>query len=134
MCQDRHVGTVHCAQHTFGHCRAVHLEARVDRRDHVIKSGQQLLVVIQTAVGENVRLHALEHTKVRGLGIERIDLVVLFEHCFSQHAGRVEGRLRMVRNAEIAPTLCARRLRHLGDRRLAVRVLRVTVQYTADVL
>ena len=70
-------GIVERAKHALGHRRSVHTETRVNRADDKIELREQIRVVVETTVGEDVGLDALEHTKARSACVQLVDLLEL---------------------------------------------------------
>jgi len=111
--EDGHVGIVHRLEHASRHRGTVHLESRMDRGDDIIKSIQELLVVVESPVGQDIRLDAFEDPKAGALGVEPVDLVVLLEHRLARDSRRVESGLRVV-GGDDHRVLLQKRLRPTG--------------------
>src|SRR5437763_621956 len=75
-------GIIEGAKHALGHRRAAHAESRVDRSDDEIEAREELVVVVEAAVGENVGLDAFENMEAATgqLVVQRVDFLELSEH------------------------------------------------------
>ena len=133
MREHGHVRIVHGAQHPLRHRIAVHLESRVNRRDDIVEAIEQLCVIVQPAVGENVRLDAFQHAKIAQRRVQCVDLVVLFEHGLARDPRRVKSRLRVVGDSDVTPSFRPSGACHLRDGGFAVGVLRMAVENTLEV-
>ena len=133
VAEDGEMRVVERAEDALGHPGLVHGEPGMYRPDDEIEAGEQVFVVIERAVGKDVRLDALEDAEVGRDHVQRVDLRVLLEHALARHSTSVERRQRVIRDSDVAPAARARRRCHLGDSRLAVGVVGMAVQRAANV-
>ena len=105
----------------------------MDRRDDIVQIGQQLILEVQTAIGQNVHLRPRQKSDPAQLGVDPMDLLDLLGKPLGRLAVGDDGRLRVVRDAEelIAPFL--RRLGHLFDTGAAVRRGRMRMKIAPDI-
>src|SRR5205085_10291231 len=105
VCEDGEKRIIEGAEHALSHRRAIHAKARVDGPDYGIETSEQLLVVVETPVGENVRLDALEHAKtaIRQLFVEMIDFLELSQNFFTRETAGVEGSRGVIGDTDVAP-------------------------------
>ena len=128
-----HQGMLERGDHALGHRLLAHGEGRVHAGDHPVELAQQLVLVVERAVGQDVDLAAREqldplHARV-GLAHE-LDLAAQLlrrDVVAEAVAGRVVG------DRQVLVSAGARRQRHLLDRVVAVGGDRVAVQVAADV-
>ena len=108
------------------------IEAAVHRGDHEVEGGQHLVGIVHRAVSQDVSLDAFEDPHVRKLLLHRGDLGVLRPDAVFFQAVRVEGRLAVVGDADVAIPKRSRRPHHLLQRRRAVAVDGVRVEDPLD--
>ena len=68
---------------------------------HVIKLGEQFIIEIEPAVGQNVALGAVKDAEVGECLIERVNFAPLRPHAVRREATRYDERLRVIRDAEV---------------------------------
>ena len=121
-------------QHPPGHLRPLVLQAAVHRPDHHVQPGQQLVVLVERAVGEDVHLDAGEDPET--LAAAPSLTCATWSSCSAQPVGgqppghRQPGRV--VGQHQVLVAELDRGQRHLLDRRAAVGPVRVGVAVAAQ--
>jgi hypothetical protein len=116
-----------------------HPEPGVHRAHHVVEGAQHVVGVVQAAVGQDVGLDPLQQAEARpsparrARGSRRRSPGAACARRPGQPAG-VAGRLRVVRDPQVAPAARPRRLRHLRHRGAAVGIGGVAVEGAAQVV
>jgi hypothetical protein len=108
-----------------------HAEARMDRRHNKIKTGQQFVIEIKRAVGQNVHFGALQDAEGSQLSIQFVNLVPLLPNAFGTETSGVSGHLRMIGNPHKLKTAVLRGLGDLTQCCSSVTVRRVHMQNAA---
>ena len=121
-------GLATAAEHAGGVPRRVLPEARVHAGRHPVEAGQQLVLEVEPAVGEDVHLGGLEHDDVVLARVLGVDLLPLAAHPLGVEAARHRQALGVVADRQVGVAARAGRLDHLGDRARAVAPAGVRVQ------
>ena len=108
-------------------------ERRVDRRGHDVKSREDLVGVVEPAVGADVDLRAHEDAERRELRVERRGLGEAGLDPFERKSVRHPKPRRVVGDGEIAVAFRLRPQRHRLERVAAVGPVRVRVKVAPDV-
>ena len=107
----------------------------MDRTDDEVEPIENVRSVVEPAVGEDVGFDALENrdTGISGR-VQLVDLLHLRLERFLGETSGVERGLRVIGDADVPPAARRGAARHVGDRRLAVRIERVAVEDAANVV
>src|SRR4029453_13446611 len=107
----------------------------MDARPDEIELAQDLVRIVERPVDENIGLDALEDAKATVEPcVEAIDLGVLLPDLLDAEAAGITGGLRVVGDAEIFIAALACRFRLLLERIASIRLVRVGVENSAQVL
>src|ERR1043166_2963985 len=101
MTQDRGVRVLNGLQQTGRRLLLRHFEVGVNRGDHEIEGFQNIIGVIQRAVGQDIAFNSLQDLKTRKLFVQRVDLPLLLEKLFNWQSSGVNGGARMIADAEV---------------------------------
>src|SRR5919201_1392531 len=136
MGEDGEERSIESAEYALRHRPAIHAEARVDRPDHELEACEQLLVVVESPIGEDVGLDAFEDAKAstRQLIVDRVNVLELSQDLLSRESTGIEGGGRVIGDADVAPPTRPRPARHLANRALAVGIVCVAVKHAPDVV
>ena len=145
---DVHVRVVDCTEHSSGQFRSRLPPTYVQGRDDEIESCELRIVVIESAIGPNFELAAMQQPESLGRCLDRCGAGILFRrkpsvqgrdhaslqgHALgSQAAGDRQGH-RMVRHDLIGVAASARRLSHDLDGLAAIGPIGMGVQVAAQV-
>src|SRR6266550_1587950 len=128
MAEDGEVGVVHRGEDALGHLRLIETEAGVNRADDEVEAVERRRVVVEPAVGEDVRLDAFEHADAGDVRVHPVDLRVLAHDGVRSQAHREWRRLAVVAEADPLVARAFGGFGPLGDRHRAVGVVRVAVR------
>src|SRR5690606_21136957 len=106
---------------------------RVHRRDQEVELRQDVIGIVELAVGEDVTLDPLEPQNAVVGGVELVDLVPLAAPVIGLHSTSIRGGARVIGDSDPLAAGVAARERELRYRVGAVRVAGVTVQEAAQV-
>ena len=84
-----------------GHGVAAQVELRMDRGDHEIELGEQVVVVVERAVAEDIRLNALEDVEGGQFLVEPVDFLPLALDFLNAEPSGVGRGLAVVGNAHV---------------------------------
>ena len=111
-----------------------HPERRVDRADNPVELGEQVVVVVGRAVGQDVRLGADQQLEAVQRRVELADLLDLRAQRVGRHVVAEAVRRRVVGDRQVLEPALTRRGRHLLDGVAPVRQRRVAVQVALEVV
>ncbi len=110
-----------------GHLLASLAEAAVDRGNHQIQLGQDLIGKVQRSIGANLQLDPVEQAGTVAPPVDRSNELPLLGQSLGVEAVGHTERLGVVGEHKVLVATRARRFPHLLDRRLAIAPVRVTV-------
>ena len=133
VAEDVEVRVLDRREHPPGHPGALVAESAVDGADHDVEPGEQLVLLVERAVGEDVDLDAGEDPEaLRQRVVDRGHVVELSRQPVGgQPAGHLQPRRVVGEHHVLVPEL-DRRERHLLDRRAAVGPVGVGVAVAAQ--
>ncbi len=134
VADDGQVGVVHCRQHASGHVFLAHVEAAVHRCDYEVEPLEDSFVVIHPPILQDVGLDAFQHPKAIEPAVDLIDLVRLSSKIIRPQSAGVGSSLAVVGNAEVLVPGVLARHGQLLDGVGAVRVARVAVEKSLEIL
>src|SRR4051812_33768576 len=131
---DRRMAIGDCSQKPVGLRFPIELEAAVDAGDHEIEPVEDIVWIVQGAVGQDVGFDSLQNPEcLAELPVEPVGLAVLLLDLLEREPARVVCRLGMVRHSEILKAALSRGVRHRLERLCAIGRVGVTVQDSAQI-
>ncbi len=85
--------------------------------DHEVEKVKRVVIVVETAIAQDVNFNALENPKLRRRGVELIDLLMLLENLFAFHPTSIKRGLGVIGYTKVGPAASAGRARHFCDAR-----------------
>ena len=128
-----HERVLHGPDDAIGHARRGHVEDGVDRREDHVQFGQDFVVEVQGAVGQDVHFAATQDADVGMVFLDARDLGGLRPERRSIHAGDHPGRGGVVGDRDVLVPPLRSRPHHAPNRGGSVAPGRVHVEVARDV-